>query len=275
MNTHKKHRGWKHALHEVIYEADTPLGKLFDIVLVILIVLSVVLVMLESVKEVDQNYHDLLFTLEWVVTVFFTFEYIARIISIKKPWHYIFSFYGIIDFVSTIPLYLSYLFAGSQVLLALRAFRLLRIFRILKLVKFLGEASQLRRAMRASRAKIAVFIYVVLILSIIMGTIMYLVESNEAGFTSIPRSIYWTIVTLTTVGYGDIAPQTNLGQFLATVIMILGYGIIAVPTGIVTVEFSKQRGKFQVDTNTQVCPNCSVEGHKDGAKYCYNCGHEL
>ncbi|MEO0901852.1 MAG: ion transporter, partial [Bacteroidota bacterium] len=165
MKAQQKHSGWKNSLHEVIYEADTPLGKLFDIVLVILIVLSVILVMLESVKEVDERYHEILFALEWVVTVFFSLEYIARIISIKKPWKYIFSFYGIIDFVSTIPLYLSYLFAGSQVLLALRAFRLLRIFRILKLVKFLGEASQLRDALRASRTKITVFIYVVLILS--------------------------------------------------------------------------------------------------------------
>ncbi|MEM8848151.1 MAG: ion transporter [Bacteroidota bacterium] len=275
MKAKKKHSGWKNSLHEIIYEADTPLGKLFDIVLVILIVLSVILVMLESVKEVDARYHQILFVLEWVVTIFFSFEYIARIISIRKPWKYIFSFYGIIDFVSTIPLYLSYLFAGSQVLLALRAFRLLRIFRILKLVKFLGEASQLRDALRASRTKIMVFIYVVVILSIIMGTLMYLIEGNEAGFTSIPRSIYWTIVTLTTVGYGDIAPQTNLGQFLATVIMILGYGIIAVPTGIVTVEFNKRREKQWVHTNTQCCPSCSAEEHRDDAKYCYNCGELL
>ena len=274
------HSGWRHRLHEVIYEADTPLGKFFDITLVILIIISVVLVMLESVKEVDQNYHGILLTLEWVVTIFFTIEYIARIISIKKPFKYIFSFYGIIDFVSTIPLYLSYIFAGSQVLLAVRAFRLLRIFRILKLVKFLGEASQLRAALKASRAKIAVFIYVVLILSVIMGTVMYLIESDEAGFTSIPRSIYWTIVTLTTVGYGDIAPQTNLGQFIATVIMVLGYGIIAVPTGIVTVEFSRhgknnKGGKSVVHTNTQACPFCSVEGHRDDATHCYNCGELL
>ena len=275
MNEEKKHSGWKHSLHEVIYEADTPLGKLFDIILVVLIVLSVILVMLESVKAVDQEYHQILFTLEWVVTIFFSFEYIARIISIKKPWKYIFSFYGIIDFLSTIPLYMSYLLAGSQVLLALRAFRLLRIFRILKLVKFLGEASQLKQALKASRTKITVFIYVVLILSIIMGTIMYLVEGDEAGFTSIPRSIYWTIVTLTTVGYGDIAPQTTFGQFLATIIMVLGYGIIAVPTGIVTVEFTKRKDKHWVHTNTQACPSCSVEEHRDGAKHCYNCGELL
>lgn len=252
------------------------MGKLFDIVLVILILLSVVLVMLESVKEVDRNHHYTLLTLEWGVTIFFTMEYVARLVSIKKPWKYAFSFYGIIDFISTIPLYISYILAGSQVLLAVRAFRLLRIFRILKLVKFIGEASQLRAALKASRTKIAVFIYVVLILSVIMGTIMYLVESDEAGFTSIPQSIYWTIVTLTTVGYGDIVPQTDLGQFLATIVMVLGYGIIAVPTGIVTVEFSKQgRGKGMVHTNTQCCPRCTAEGHRDDASHCYNCGEPL
>ena len=279
MREHKIHSGWKSKLHEIIYEADTPSGKTFDILLFVLIIASVILVMLESIKEIDQKYHEILLALEWIVTLFFTFEYIARIISIRKPWKYIFSFYGIIDFVSTIPLYLSYILAGSQVLLALRAFRLLRVFRILKLVKFIGEASQLRSAMRASRTKIAVFIYVVLILSVILGTLMYIIESDEAGFTSIPRSIYWTIVTLTTVGYGDIAPQTALGQFIATIIMILGYGIIAVPTGIVTVEFSKQnRAKGRVphiDTNTQCCPSCSAEGHRDDASHCYNCGEPL
>ncbi|GMN09105.1 ion transporter [Croceitalea sp. MTPC9] len=280
MKEHKVQSGWRNRLHEIIYEADTPSGKFFDIVLFFLIIVSVLLVMLESVDEIDVKYHSLLLTFEWIITIFFSFEYIARIISIKKPLKYIFSFYGIIDFISTIPLYLSYIFAGSQVLLAVRAFRLLRIFRILKLVKFLGEASQLKAALKASRAKIAVFIYVVLILSVIMGTIMYLIESDEAGFTSIPRSIYWTIVTLTTVGYGDIAPQTNLGQFIATIIMILGYGIIAVPTGIVTVEFSKHGRKSKntasvVHTNTQACPSCTAEGHRDNAKHCYNCGDVL
>lgn len=279
MKEHKIQSGWKNKLHEVIYEADTPAGKLFDIALFILIIISVILVMLESIKEVDQNYHGTLLVMEWCVTIFFSLEYIARVISIKKPWKYILSFYGIIDFVSTIPLYLSYILAGSQVLLAVRAFRLLRIFRILKLVKFMGEASQLQKALKASKTKIAVFIYVVLILSVILGTLMYIIEGDEAGFTSIPRSIYWTIVTLTTVGYGDIAPQTNLGQFFATIIMILGYGIIAVPTGIVTVEFSKQsKGRDDdnyVHVNTQSCPNCSLEGHRDDATHCYNCGHTL
>lgn len=280
MKEQNAHSGWRNKLHEIIYEADTPMGKLFDMVLFFLIILSVILVMLETVKEIDERYHQILLALEWGVTIFFSLEYIARIISIKKPWKYIFSFYGIIDFVSTIPLYLSYILAGSQVLLAVRAFRLLRIFRILKLVKFIGEASQLQSALKASRTKIAVFIYVVLILSVILGTLMYLVEGDDSGFTSIPRSIYWTIVTLTTVGFGDITPQTSLGQFLATVIMILGYGIIAVPTGIVTAEFSRNKkeaegAKKMVHLNTQACPSCSAEGHRDDATHCYNCGHTL
>lgn len=275
-------KDWRHKLHEVIYEADTPMGKWFDLILIFIILVSVILVMLESVTEFDEKYHGALLTMEWVITIFFTIEYIARIVSIRKPSSYIFSFYGIIDFLSTIPLYLSYLVAGSQVLLAVRAFRLLRIFRILKLVQYIGEASQLRTALRASRTKIAVFIYVVMILSIIMGTLMYLIESPEAGFTSIPRSIYWTIVTLTTVGYGDIAPQTTIGQFMATVIMILGYGIIAVPTGIVTVEFAKHNGKgkdedqnHMVHINTLSCSSCGVEGHRDDASHCFKCGELL
>ena len=286
MKEEKHQSKWKNRLHEIIYEADTPMGKWFDLVLIFLILLSVLLILLESVKEIDIEYHRTLFVLEWIVTIFFTIEYIARIIAIKRPFKYIFSFYGIIDFVSTIPLYLSYIYAGSQVLLAFRIFRMLRIFRILKLVRFIGEATQLKKALKASRTKIAVFIYVVLILSVIMGTIMYLIESDESGFTSIPRSIYWTIVTLTTVGYGDIAPQTNLGQFIATIIMILGYGIIAVPTGIVTVEFSKNSSDkaedktvaqdgFDVQLNTQACPYCAKDRHRDDAKHCYNCGNLL
>lgn len=291
MKEEKSKSKWKNRLHEIIYEADTPTGKWFDLTLIVLILLSVVLIMLESVKEIDIKYHKELLFLEWFVTIFFTVEYIARIIAVRRPFKYIFSFYGIIDFISTIPLYLSYLFAGSQVLLAFRIFRMLRIFRILKLVKFIGEASQLKQAMKASRTKIVVFIYVVLILSVIMGTIMYLIESEEAGFTSIPRSIYWTIVTLTTVGYGDIAPETNLGQFIATIIMILGYGIIAVPTGIVSAEFAAGQGsnnektkgdntkistnKHGLHLNTQSCPHCVIDGHRDDATHCYSCGNIL
>tara|TARA_R110002167_G_scaffold91083_18_gene245034 strand:+ start:722 stop:1555 length:834 start_codon:yes stop_codon:yes gene_type:complete len=273
----KPSTSWRNKLHEIIYEADTPKGKGFDIALFILIILSVILVMLESVKSIDAEFHGILLTAEWVITIFFTIEYIARIISIKRPWKYILSFYGIIDLISTIPLYISYFFVGSQVFLAVRALRLLRVFRILKLVQFLGEASQLKQALRASRAKIAVFIYTVMILSVIMGTIMYWIENDESGFTSIPRSIYWAIVTLTTVGYGDIAPQTAFGQLIATVVMIMGYGIIAVPTGIVTSEFTKQGriNKDKVHLNTQACRSCGTEGHRDDATHCYNCGSIL
>jgi len=238
--------------------------------------------MLESVKWIDAEYHLTLWTLEWIVTIFFTIEYIARIISIKKPFKYIFSFYGLIDFFSTIPLYLSYIFVGSQVLLAIRAFRLLRVFRILELVQFLGEASQLKKALKASRAKITVFLFAVIIVSVMLGTLMYWIEGDEAGFTSIPTSIYWTIVTLTTVGYGDIAPITPQGQLIATIIMLLGYGIIAVPTGIVTTELGKQstsksdlNNENFVHINTQACTTCAKEGHRDDATHCYNCGSEL
>lgn len=264
---------WKEQLYEIIYEADTKAGKWFDIVLLFLIIISIIVVMLESVNSFDAKYHTALITCEWVITILFTIEYILRIICIKKPLNYIFSFYGVIDFSSTIPLYLSFLFVGSHVLVAFRALRLLRVFRILKLARFLGEASQLKEALKASRLKITVFIYTVLILSVIMGTLMYLIEGAQSGFTSIPRSIYWTIVTLTTVGYGDIAPATNLGQFIASLIMILGYGIIAVPTGIVTVEFSKQAQK--INTNTQVCSNCHANDHRDEAEFCYHCGEKL
>ncbi len=278
----KPEKGWRNKVHEIIYEADTPMGKWFDILLFLLIIISVLLVMLESVKWIDATYHRSLFVMEWIITILFTLEYIARIVTIKKPWKYIFSFYGIIDFLSTIPLYLSYIFAGSQVFLAVRALRLLRIFRILKLVQFLGEASQLRKALKDSRAKITVFLFAVFIVAVIMGTLMYYIEGEEAGFTSIPTSIYWTIVTLTTVGYGDIAPIKPLGQLIATMIMLLGYGIIAVPTGIVTAEMGKQivgrTGKADeklVHVNTQACTTCAKEGHRDDAEYCYNCGSEL
>lgn len=267
---------WKYKLHEIIYEADTPTGKTFDILLFFVIIFSVILVMLESITSFDAKYHDYLFAAEWVVTILFTLEYIARIISIKNPSKYIFSFYGIIDLLATIPLYLSYFFAGTQVFLAIRALRLLRVFRILKLMRYLGEASQLGRALHASKVKIAVFIYTVLILSVILGTVMYLIEGADAGFTSIPKSIYWTIVTLTTVGYGDIAPQTDLGQVIAAVIMILGYGIIAVPTGIVTSEFTKQsKLDREVHSNTQVCPHCLEENHLEPAHFCHKCGSLL
>ncbi len=269
--TNKKKTSWRHRLHEVIYEADTPSGKLFDVILLIAILASVLLVMLESVKSINDKYGELLNIAEWVITVLFSIEYILRIVSVKKPWNYIFSFYGIIDLLSTIPKYLSLILVGTHNLAALRALRLLRVFRILKLARYIGESNRLLVALRASRAKISVFLFFVVILCIILGTIMYMIEGAENGFTSIPRSVYWAIVTLTTVGYGDIAPGTPLGQLIASVIMILGYAIIAIPTGIVSSEMVRAK----VHTNTQACPHCMAEGHKDGAEFCYNCGNKL
>jgi len=268
-----KSPNWKSKLHEIIYEADTPAGKLFDLILLIVIIVSIVFVMLESVTSIDTKYHDLLNVSEWIITILFSLEYIARVISVKRPSKYIFSFYGLIDFLSTVPKYLSLLFVGTHALVALRALRLLRIFRILKLARYIGESNQLMKALKASKAKISVFLFFVLILSIILGTVMYLVEGDQdSGFTSIPRSVYWAIVTLTTVGYGDIAPITPLGQLIASLIMILGYGIIAIPTGIVSVEYSNQK---DIDVNTKSCHNCGAEHHNDQAIFCHNCGHNL
>jgi len=270
----------KNKLHTIIYEADTPMGKLFDVVLLILILVSVILVMLESVTSIDTHYHDLLYFGEWVITIFFTIEYILRIITVKKASNYIFSFYGIIDFLSTIPLYLSFILAGSNALLAVRALRLLRVFRILKITRYMGEANKLNKALRDSKPKIFVFLFAVLILSIIAGTIMYLVEGEQSGFVSIPISVYWCIVTLTTVGFGDIAPVTPLGQFIAAIIMIMGYGIIAVPTGIVSAEYASKKTHTVDDpeyihVNTQSCQNCNENNHHDNAEFCHKCGSTL
>ncbi|GGG43073.1 ion transporter [Bizionia arctica] len=272
---------WKEKLYIIIYEADTPAGKLFDLILLVTILASIMLVMLESVKSIDTRFHAVLNISEWVITILFTIEYIARIITVKQPLKYITSFYGIIDLLSTIPKYLSLIFAGTHALVALRALRLLRVFRILKLARFLGASDTLLSALKASRVKITVFLYAIVIISVILGTIMYLVEGEENGFTNIPKSVYWCIVTLTTVGFGDITPQTPLGQFIASLIMILGYGIIAVPTGIVTAEFTSQhKGKAPVKEeprhlNTQCCENCLSINHKDDASFCNKCGYKL
>lgn len=259
-------------LHTIIYEADTKAGKLFDLILLAIILISVVAVMLESVASIKIKYGYELAVIEWIVTIFFTLEYIARIISVKKPLKYILSFYGIIDLLATLPKYVGLLFPGTGFFIAVRAIRFLRIFRILKLTHFVGASNQLLLALRTSRAKIAVFLFNVIVICIILGTLMYMIEGPEHGFTSIPTSIYWTIVTLTTVGFGDITPVTPIGQFLSIIIMILGYGIIAVPTGLVTAELMRDK---KVNLNTQVCPNCSADKHRDDAKYCYNCGHHL
>jgi voltage-gated potassium channel len=269
-----KNNNWRAKLHEIIYGADTTAGKTFDIVLLVLILLSVILVMMESVRWIDAKYHDLLYIGEWIITVFFTFEYIARVITFKKPKNYIFSFYGIIDFLSTIPLYLSFILVGSNYLLTVRALRLLRIFRILKLTRYVGESNKLSRALIHSRAKILIFLFAVVIISIIAGTLMYLIEGADSGFTSIPRSVYWAIVTLTTVGYGDISPNTPLGQLVASIIMIMGYGIIAVPTGIVSAEYARSDQK-EIHLNTKSCHNCGTDKHRDDSEFCHICGDDL
>lgn len=271
-NTSKK--TWKTKLHSIIYEADTPVGKLFDVILLILILLSIIIVMLESVKGLSAYTYDVLYYSEWVITIFFTLEYIARIISIKKSSSYIFSFYGIIDLLSTLPLYLSFFITGTSALLAVRALRLLRVFRILKISRYIGESNKLAKAIKDSRAKILVFLFAVIVLCIILGTLMYLIEGEESGFKSIPISVYWCIVTLTTVGYGDIAPATPLGQLIAAIIMIMGYGIIAVPTGIVSAEYTQHHNK-NIHLNTQSCSNCNENVHSDNAKFCHKCGEDL
>lgn len=255
-------------LHEVIFEADTKTGKLFDIILLVSIVFSVLVVILDSVSSLNLKYGELFFYLEWFFTILFSIEYLLRLYCVGQPLMYARSFYGIVDLVSILPTYLSLILPGGQIFLTIRLLRMLRIFRILKIVQYIGAANHLTQALKASRKRIAVFVFTILIIVVIVGSLMYAIEGEENGFTSIPKSIYWAIVTLTTVGYGDISPQTPIGQFLASIIMILGYGIIAVPTGIVTSEMTRRIKT----TNTQSCPNCSVEGHDIDAKYCKNCG---
>jgi len=274
--TDNKLRPWQVKMHEIIYEADTPAGKLFDVLLLILIVISIIAVMLESIQSIDLKYGKELNTLEWVITILFSLEFIARISCIAKPFKYIFSFYGIVDILSLLPSYLGFFFVeggGHSSLSVIRSLRLLRVFRILKLARYIGEANLLVKSLKASRPKIVVFMFFVLSVTFILGTVMYIVESPESGFTSIPMSIYWAIVTLTTVGYGDIAPATPLGQAIASFIMITGYAVIAVPTGIVSAEIAKQDGKAKV--TTQSCPSCSLEGHDEDAVHCKYCGATL
>ena len=261
-------RDFRNKLYEIIFEADTPAGKWFDIVLLWAILVSVLVVFLESISELRISYGDLFYYLEWFFTILFSVEYILRIISTKKSFGYIFSFYGIIDVLAILPTYLSLVIAGSQYFLVIRILRLLRVFRILKLTHMIRQATILRKALIASRGKIAVFLFAVLTLIVIIGAVMYVIEGPENGFTSIPFSMYWAIVTMTTVGYGDISPQTTIGQIFASFVMIMGYAIIAVPTGIVSVEIADVTKK----SSAQVCPGCFKEGHDLDAKYCKYCG---
>jgi len=259
-------------LHEIIYEAETPAGRAFDVALLVAILLSVLVVMLDSVRWIHVRYGEWLLACEWTLTVLFTLEYVLRLYAVKRPLAYARSFFGVVDLLSIVPSYLSLFVSGTQLLMIIRSLRLLRAFRVLKLVHLLGEAHVLSAALRASRSKIMVFLGTVVIAVTIVGSMMYLIEGPEHGFTSIPRAVYWAIVTITTVGYGDIHPQTPLGQALASLAMVLGYGIIAVPTGIVSVELA-EASRTRVDT--RACPTCSLEGHAADARFCKSCGNPL
>ena len=263
---------WRARMHEIIFEADTPAGKLFDVVLIVSILLSVIAVMLDSVRVVYQSYGHILYAVEWFFTILFTIEYILRLVSVQRPMLYATSFFGWIDLMAILPTYVSLFIPGAQYLLVIRILRVLRIFRVLKLMAYVGEARVIMQALRASRRKIIVFLLAVLTIVTICGSFVYLIEGEQNGFTSIPRSIYWAIVTLTTVGYGDISPKTSLGQTMAAFIMILGYSIIAVPTGIVTSEMSSRH--YQ-KVSTQACPHCSAEAHDFDAVHCKYCGAKL
>lgn len=264
---------WRESLRLIIFEADTPLGKLFDVLLLIAIVASVTVVMIESIAPMRERFGLGLDIAEWTFTLLFTVEYVLRIMTVRRPAHYARSFFGVVDLLAIIPTYLSLFFPGMESMLVIRGLRLLRVFRVFKLAPFLGEASLLTRALMESRRKVIVFLGTVLILVTILGAAMYLIEGEENGFTSIPTSVYWAIVTMTTVGYGDIAPQTVFGKSLAALVMILGYSIIAVPTGIVTAEIveSAVSGKL----STRCCPECMSEGHVHNAQFCKNCGAKL
>jgi voltage-gated potassium channel len=272
MNAKSKDADLKAALHEVIFEADTPAGKIFDTALIFSILLSVALVLLDSVAPIRARWGNWLYAAEWLFTVLFTVEYALRLYCVGRPLRYAVSFFGVIDLLAVLPTYFSILLPGSQYFMVVRVLRVLRVFRVFKLVQYLSEARILLQALRASQRKIFIFFFTVLTLVVVFGALMYMIEDPSSGFTSIPRSIYWAIVTLTTVGYGDISPQSALGQALSSLVMILGYAIIAVPTGIVTVELSRSARRA---ISTQACPQCSLEGHDADAKFCKYCGSAL
>ena len=267
---------FKEKVHEVIFEADTKAGKWFDIILLVLIVASVLVVALETVQPLAADYGTLFLWLEWIFTIFFTIEYGLRIYAVRNPSKYIFSFYGIVDLLAILPLYLSLFFVASKHLIIIRVMRLLRVFRIFKLGSFLEHGNVIVNSLKASRAKITVFMYFVLLAVIVFGAVMYMVEGgSNSDFDSIPRSIYWAIVTLTTVGYGDISPITPLGQFIAACIMILGYAVIAVPTGIISAEMVNNMKGENSEISTQACRFCGHDGHDYDAVYCKFCGEKI
>lgn len=272
LETERPESHWRNRLHEIVFEADTRAGKIFDLIIITLILLSVLVVLLESVRSIRENYGEILVPVEWFFTIVFTLEYILRLVSVKKPLRYALSFYGLIDLAAILPTFISLFVPGTQYLLTIRILRLLRIFRILKLTEYITEAKTISTALQASRRKISVFLLAIVAMVTVVGTSIYVIEGEEHGFTDIPTSIYWAIVTMTTVGYGDLSPKTPLGKTLASIVMIAGYAIIAVPTGIVTVELSRS-GRAAI--STQVCPECHRDGHDADALYCKYCSAKL
>lgn len=269
----KPERGWREHFYSIIFESDTKAGRTFDIVLIVAIVVSIIVVILESVADISAKHGKLLITLEWFFTGLFTLEYIARLSCVRRPVKYATSFFGVIDFMSVLPAYLAIFFPGAHAFLDIRILRLLRMFRIFKLTTYVQEYGMLGRALSASRRKIFVFLSFVMMVVVLLGTVMYVIEGPVNGFTSIPTAIYWAITTITTVGFGDITAKTDLGRFVASIIMMMGWGILAVPTGIVTAEMAAQRGGAQ--TSSRRCEECLSEGHDIGAKFCKECGAKM
>ncbi len=276
-------QGRRRRLFEIVFHADDPTAKAFDVVVIVAILASVVVVMLESVGSIHDRYEAELIVIEWAFTILFSIEYALRLAVVQNPLRYARSFFGVVDLLAILPTYVSLVVPGAQVLLTVRILRALRVFRVLKLANYLDEADQLRRALSASKRKILVFIFVIMTLVTVMGSMMYLIEGAENGFTSIPQSVYWAVVTLSTVGYGDLTPATPLGKLLSTVIIVMGYGIIAVPTGIVTVELGKEREAASrragegtlgdaVEVQLDVCPSCGLTAHDADARFCKWCG---
>ena len=267
--------GWRQRVYDVIFGIDTPAGRNFDIGLVVVVLLSIFVVMLESVPEIGARHAGALHALEWMFTLLFTVEYVARLACVRRPVRYATSFFGLVDLVSVLPTYISLLVPGTAVFLDIRVLRLLRVFRIFKLTLYIEEYTRLGEALVASRRKIMVFLSVVLMAIVILGTVMYVVEGPENGFTSIPMAMYWATVTMTTVGYGDITPQTTLGKLIASFMMLLGWGILAVPTGIVTAEMTSQRMQRAPRHPERHCAACGSAGHVPRAHFCKDCGAEL
>jgi voltage-gated potassium channel len=266
--------GWRLAAYRIIFEAETPAGRWFDILLLVAIVASVGIVIADSVDALSKPYGRLFDVLEWTVTLLFTVEYVVRLACVRRPWRYATSFYGIVDLLSILPTYVALLVPQAELLLDVRILRLVRVLRVFKLAAYFGEFRALADAFAASRRKILVFLSIILMVVLLMGTLMYVVEGPANGYTSIPAGIYWAIVTLTTVGYGDIPPHTVLGRMIASLMMLLGWGILAVPTGIVTAEMTARRFNLRAPT-TRTCPECLTEGHEPGARFCKDCGAHL